>query len=1180
MTPPYLPYANCLRKIFSCASLFLLILNTKGLAQPKIITFEIKNGKFAIVQRDSSTHPNNDIKPPFKPIFTPITANKNSPPPAPLTISVSTVQPSCGYYNGSIYGVASGGTPPYLYSLDPGFYYNTGYFNRGAGNYNITVTDATGATATAPAVLVNNPTRPRVRIQSFVRTSGCSFADGSITLVADQGLPPYEFSLDRVNWQTSPTFNNLTSGGVTIYVRDANGCIQTEDFLGSFTALDLKPLNCHDNDVQLIMVQYTNNVCANEGSFVVTTKIGGPYTFSLDGINYQTNPVFNNLGPGLYNFYYKDPVGQVRVFSISFSKFCSPTIALTPIRAACGQNNGSFTLSVTGDSPPYTYTMDGINYQTSNVFSNLAAGYYNFTIQDRLGVHYYGTVEIPDECPQVSLIATNETCARNDGAITATPTKGTAPFQYSIDGINFQNSNLFNGLTAGNYTITVRDATNHTSTTNITIRTSCLAVTATNTNVICGNMNGTITATASNGTPPYQYSINGINFQGSNIFNGLGAANYTVTVKDFTGLTATTNVTITDAPSPIIRVNTTPTSCANNDGVITITGTGGTPPLTYSINGINYQPGNVFNNIVSGPYNTWVKDANGCAAGTTVSVVVNCPTITPVITPETCGNGNGSIVINITNGNGFGPYTYSLDGINFQTSNAFTNLAANNYIITVKDNQGYSHAINATVISNCPAVTAIITNSTCGAANGTITATGSNGTAPYLFSIDGINFQSNNVFTGLPAANYIVSLKDANGTVRTTNAIINNIGGPQLNIQSTNASCLNNDATVTLTATGGTAPFTYNIDGGAFIPNPVFTGKVSGNHTGIVKDANGCTATGIITVGLNNNLRTDPILPVNICEGKSTQLTLNTNGTGFSWVPASGLNNFSISNPVASPVTTTPYTVPVSLGVCSGSQQVLVNVDKAPVANAGQPSTICYGQNAQLTGSGGQTYTWSPSSFLDNIHSPAPVVARATSTITYSLHVVDDKGCHSLTDAKVTVTVTPPPKLFAGNDTAIIMNQPFQLLALDVNNSGFTNYVWSPPYGLNDYHTKTPIATLDQDIKYRVSAFTPAGCEGSDEINIKVYLGPEIYVPNAFTPGTDGKNDLLKAVPVGIKKFNYFIVYNRWGNQVFYTTDPSKGWDGTMNHITEQTGVFVWMAEGIDDKGNHIRRKGSVTLIR
>jgi len=87
-------------------------------------------------------------------------------------------------------------------------------------------------------------------------------------------------------------------------------------------------------------------------------------------------------------------------------------------------------------------------------------------------------------------------------------------------------------------------------------------------------------------------------------------------------------------------------------------------------------------------------------------------------------------------------------------------------------------------------------------------------------------------------------------------------------------------------------------------------------------------------------------------------------------------------------------------------------------------------------------------------------------------------------------------------------------------------------------------------------------------------------VSNAFTPGNDGKNDLLRVVPVGIKKFKYFIVYNRWGNQVFYTIDPAKGWDGTINHINEQTGVFVWIAEGVDEKGNVVRRKGTVTLIR
>jgi len=64
-------------------------------------------------------------------------------------------------------------------------------------------------------------------------------------------------------------------------------------------------------------------------------------------------------------------------------------------------------------------------------------------------------------------------------------------------------------------------------------------------------------------------------------------------------------------------------------------------------------------------------------------------------------------------------------------------------------------------------------------------------------------------------------------------------------------------------------------------------------------------------------------------------------------------------------------------------------------------------------------------------------------------------------------------------------------------------------------------------------------------------------VPSAFTPNNDGNNDILKDIPIGIKKFNYFIIYNRWGNRVFYTTDFSRGWNGKLNEQLQPTAVFV-----------------------
>src|SRR5690606_19953016 len=97
---------------------------------------------------------------------------------------------------------------------------------------------------------------------------------------------------------------------------------------------------------------------------------------------------------------------------------------------------------------------------------------------------------------------------------------------------------------------------------------------------------------------------------------------------------------------------------------------------------------------------------------------------------------------------------------------------------------------------------------------------------------------------------------------------------------------------------------------------------------------------------------------------------------------------------------------------------------------------------------------------------------------------------------------------------------------------------------------------------------------------IKVYKEAEIYVANAFTPNGDDINDVLRAVPVGINRFNYFSVFDRWGKLVFNTNTPTLGWNGSVNGKKTATGVFVWKAQGIDFKGNLIFRKGVVTVIQ
>jgi gliding motility-associated-like protein len=241
---------------------------------------------------------------------------------------------------------------------------------------------------------------------------------------------------------------------------------------------------------------------------------------------------------------------------------------------------------------------------------------------------------------------------------------------------------------------------------------------------------------------------------------------------------------------------------------------------------------------------------------------------------------------------------------------------------------------------------------------------------------------------------------------------------------------------------------------------------------------------------------------------------------------------------------------------------------------------ICYSTNATLTGSGGTAFLWSPATYLNNARIASPVASTLTNTISYTLQVTDNNGCNSLKSDTIKITVVPPAIINAGRDTTLSIGQPLTLLTIDVNNVGFTQYRWSPSYGLDNPFTANPTTILDKDILYTVTASNSIGCTAADDIKIKVYRGPEIFVPNAFTPDGNGLNDILKVIPVGLKEFHFFRIYNRWGNIVFNTTNFTAGWDGKNAGAAPLAGTYMWIAEGVDYKGNMVLRKGSVILLK
>ncbi len=189
------------------------------------------------------------------------------------------------------------------------------------------------------------------------------------------------------------------------------------------------------------------------------------------------------------------------------------------------------------------------------------------------------------------------------------------------------------------------------------------------------------------------------------------------------------------------------------------------------------------------------------------------------------------------------------------------------------------------------------------------------------------------------------------------------------------------------------------------------------------------------------------------------------------------------------------------------------------------------------------------------------------------MFAVSDDGCKSDTAGSI-ITVLKT-NAYAGRDTIMTIGQSLQLYG-----SGGESYQWQPPTGLNDNNIAAPLAIIQGDIDYVLTAYTSIGCATSDTIHIKAYKGPTIYVPSAFTPNNDGRNDRFRAVPVGITTIYFFNVYNRFGQLVYSSKDVRQGWDGTFNGQDQPMGTYVWMLKGLDYLGKEHFEKGTVTLIR
>ena len=662
-----------------------------------------------------------------------------------------------------------------------------------------------------------------------------NLSDGSISVSITGGDGNYNYS-----WSGPGTFSastedlaNIPAGTYTLNVTDNSGNSGSTSLVIS----QPEPLTATNPT-------FTQVSCkgGNDGTITAGTPSGGNgnYTFSIDGINFQASASFSGLSKGNYNITIKDAKDCSITQNIQVTE-PDPLTATNPTftQVSCnGGNDGTITAGTpSGGNGNYTFSIDGINFQASASFSGLSKGNYNITIKDAKDCSITQNIQVTEPDP---LTATNPTFTQvscnggNDGTITAgTPSGGNGNYTFSIDGINFQASASFSGLSKGNYNITIKDAKDCSITQNIQVTEPepLSMAAASSTNESCnGGADGSITAgSVSGGNGSYLYKLNNGNYVTSNKFENLDIGTYTITVKDDKGCELTSEpIEITGPEKLTADVTSTNISCFGvNDGNIEITNPqGGYGSFEYSIdNGATWQASGSFSNLSPGNYRIIVRDATFtfCKIILEDDLVITQPDALAItsatVNPVSCNGGNDGSIIAGTPSGGNGNYLYALEDGTFGTTTEFNNLKAGTYTLKIKDSKAceLSQQIEITEPAALSMTNASNTNVTCfEGTDGSITAgTVSGGTAPYLYSLDNTNFVSGTSFTGLSAGDYTIFVKDQNDCALQESISVIQPDILNAEISKVDVSCFQGaDGSIQLSQpTGGSGSYEFSIDG-------------------------------------------------------------------------------------------------------------------------------------------------------------------------------------------------------------------------------------------------------------------------------------------------------------------------------------------------------------------------------
>ncbi len=729
-----------------------------------------------------------------------------------LTISATFKDLDCtATPSAAISGIVSGGYAPYAYQVS----FNAGTYGAStaitattftyntliSGTYRFRITDNRGCTVQSATYTVNPIVNP---VATTTKTDIiCGGNNGSFNVNASLGLAPYTYQFNGSGPFTGTTaYSGLAAGTYTYIVRDSKSCL----FNGTVTINPASTLS----GTLVPTVVYN---CSGAATLQIQGATGGiaPYTYSIGGA-FQTGTTFVGITNGTYTATIRDANNcTFTTNTVIIAPLNPPTnLSFTNTALTCPALASSVTLTTTGTNTPFEYQIiapvaSSTGYQTSTIFSGLAAGTYTFQVKDSKNCTYFENYTIAPIVPigVVGQLISNVRCKGTATGVARFTVSGfSSNYNYQINALPLVTNqtagviNLSNQL-AGTYVIIVTDNTTSctaTATVTITDPTVALSLTTTVVPKTC-IVNGRVTLNAIGGWGGNLYTLTPpsgpiVGPQPNNIFNNLSAVGtYTVSVTDSNNCSVATTFNITN-PVPFTANIIGSDLCydAVNGASIIVTTSGAQSPIQYTLGTNAPQSSNTFANLVPGTYNIKVTDAYGCVVNLT-SVVINSQVALSTTFDDLDCNGPATIIGAVSGG--YAPFRYqvSYNAGAFGTSTTITGttftytalLGAGNYIIRVTDNQGCT--VESPIRSVSPIVPPTATTSVidviCNGENtGVVTINPTAGQAPFQVNFNALGNSSGFTYSGLVAGTYLFILTDAKGCIFNGSATVNNTNAP------------------------------------------------------------------------------------------------------------------------------------------------------------------------------------------------------------------------------------------------------------------------------------------------------------------------------------------------------------------------------------------------------------------